>query len=94
MECEAPFFGTIKNSNLNLQKAKSLINNDSILVSLKDWHIIKSIDISTLKDKKLNTKLNFFIKIQKVENKKNEFNILGIYYYLSNNNNFNKSYFN
>ena len=94
MEYEAPFFGTIKNSNLNLQKAKSLINNDSILVSLKDWHIIKSIDISTLKDKKLNTKFNFFIKIQKVENKKNEFNILGIYYYLSNNNNFNKSYFN
>ena len=84
----------IDHSNLNLQKAKSLINNDSILVSLKDWHIIKSIDISTLKDKKLNTKFNFFIKIQKVENKKNEFNILGIYYYLSNNNNFNKSYFN
>ena len=94
MECEAPFFGTIKNSNLNLQKAKSLINNDSILVSLKDWHFIKSIDISTLKDKKLNTKLNFFIKIQKVENKKNEYDILGIYYYLSNNNNLEKSYFN
>ena len=94
MVCEDTFFGTIKNTNLNLQKAKSLINNDSKLISLKDWHVIKSIDISNLKDKKLNATLNFFIKIQKVENKKNEFNILGIYYYLSNNNNFNKSYFN
>ena len=94
MACEAPFFGAIKNTNINLQKAKSLINNDSILVSLKDWHIIKSIDISTLKDKKLNSTLNFFIKIQKTENTKNEFNILGIYYYLSNNNNFKKLYFN
>ena len=95
MECEAPFFGTIKHdSNKNLIKAKSLINNDSKLISLKDYYNIKSIDINSLRDKKLNTKLNFFIKIQKVENKKNEFNILGIYYYLSNNNNFEKSYFN
>lgn len=92
--CEDTFFGTIKNTNLNLQKAKSLINNDSKLISLKDWHIIKSIDTSTLKYKKLNTKLNFFIKIQKIENKKNKYDILGIYYYLSNNNNFEKSYFN
>ena len=94
MVCEDTFFGTIKNTNLNLQKAKSLINNDSKLISLKDWHVIKSIDISNLKDKKLNTKLNFFIKIQKIENKKNKYDILGIYYYLSNNNNFEKSYFN
>lgn len=92
---EDAFFGTIKHdSNKNLIKAKSLINNDSILVSLKDYYNIKSIDINILRDNKLNTFLNFFIKIQKVENKKNEFNILGIYYYLSNNNNFKKSYFN
>ena len=105
MECEAPFFGTIKNTNPNLQKAKSLINNDSKLVSLKDWHIIKSIDIRTLKNKKLNTTLNFFIKIQKVETpkkhnkknneknyKKNEFSILGIFCLLNNNTNIKKTY--
>ena len=92
---EDAFFGTIKHdSNKNLIKAKSLINNDSKLISLKDYYNIKSIDINSLRDKKLNTKLNFFIKIQKIENKKNEFNILGIYYYLSNNNNFKKLYFN
>ena len=92
---EDAFFGTIKHdSNKNLIKAKSLINNDSVLISLKDYYNIKSIDINNLQDNKLNTKLNFFIKIQKTENKKKEFNILGIYYYLSNNNNFKKLYFN
>ena len=92
---EDTFFGIIKDDNdQSLIKARSLINNDSILVSLKNYYNIKSIDINSLRDKKLNSTLNFFIKIQKTENTKNEFNILGIYYYLSNNNNFNKSYFN
>ena len=107
MVCEDAFFGIIKNSNINLQKAKSLINNDSILVSLKDWHIIKSIDINILKDKKLNTKLNFLIKIQEVETpkkrnkknnnknyKKNEFSILGIFCLLNNGTNIKKTYIN
>ena len=103
MVCEDPFFGTIKNTNLNLQKAKSLINNDSKLVSLKDWHVIRSIDISNLKAKKLNTTLNFFIKIQKVETpkkhnkknyKKNEFSVLGIYFLLNNGTNIKKTYIN
>ena len=109
IECNSTFFGTIKNTNLNLQKAKSLINNDSKLVSLKDWKIIKSIDISTLtlKKKKLNTKLNFFIKIQKVKApkkynkknnkknyKKNEFSILGIYFLLTKETNIRKTYIN
>ena len=66
----------------------------SLNETFKDYYNIKSIDINSLRDKKLNTKLNFFIKIQKTENKKKEFNILGIYYYLSNNNNFKKLYFN
>ena len=92
---EDAFFGIIKDDNAQgLIKARSLINNDSKLISLKDYYNIESIDINSLRDKKLNTKLNFFIKIQKTENKKNEFNILGIYYYLSNNNNFKKLYFN
>ena len=107
MVCEDAFLGIIKNSNINLQKAKSLINNDSILVSLKDWHIIKSIDINILKDKKLNTKLNFLIKIQEVETpkkrnkknnnknyKKNEFSILGIFCLLNNGTNIKKTYIN
>ena len=103
MVCEDTFFGTIKNTNLNLQKAKSLINNDSKLISLKDWHVIKSIDISNLKDKKLNATLNFFIKIQKVKTpkkrnkknyKKNEFSILGIYFLLNNGTNIKKTYIN
>ena len=89
------FFGIIKDDNdQSLIKARSLINNDSILVSLKNYYNIKSIDINSLRDKKLNSTLNFFIKIQKTENTKNKFNILGIYYYLSNNNNFKKLYFN
>ena len=47
------FFGTIKHdSNKNLIKAKSLINNDSKLISLKDYYNIKSIDINSLRDKK------------------------------------------
>lgn len=92
---EDAFFGIIKNDNAqSLIKARSLINNDSKLISFKDYYTIKSININSLRDKKLNTKLNFFIKIQKTENKKNEFNILGIYYYLSKNNNFKKLYFN
>ena len=92
---EDAFFGIIKDDNSqSFIKARSLINNDSKLISLKDYYNIKSIDINNLRDKKLNTKLNFFIKIQKTENKKKEFNILGIYYYLSNNNNFKKLYFN
>lgn len=92
---EDAFFGIIKDDNAqSFIKARSLINNDSKLISLKDYYNIKSIDINSLRDKKLNTKLNFFIKIQKTENKKKEFNILGIYYYLSNNNNFKKLYFN
>lgn len=92
---EDAFFGIIKDDNAkSFIKARSLINNDSKLISLKDYYNIKSIDINSLLDKKLNTKLNFFIKIQKIENKKKEFNILGIYYYLSNNNNFKKLYFN
>ena len=92
---EDAFFCIIKDDNSqSFIKARSLINNDSKLISLKDYYNIKSIDINNLRDKKLNTKLNFFIKIQKTENKKKEFNILGIYYYLSNNNNFKKLYFN
>lgn len=101
---EDAFFGTIKHdSNKNLIKAKSLINNDSILVSLKDYYNIKSIDINILQDNKLNTFLNFFIKIQKVETpkkrnkknyKKNEFSILGIYFLLNNGTNIKKTYIN
>ncbi len=101
---EDAFFGTIKHdSNKSLIKAKSLINNDSRLILLEDYYIIKSIDISTLKDKQLNTKLNFFIKIQKVETpkkrnkknyKKNEFSILGIYFLLNNGTNIKKTYIN
>lgn len=101
---EDDFFGTIKHdSNKNLIKAKSLINNDSILVSLKDYYNIKSIDINILRDNKLNTFLNFFIKIQKVETpkkrnkknyKKNEFSILGIYFLLNNGTNIKKTYIN
>ena len=88
---EDAFFGTIKHdSNKNLIKAKSLINNDSVLISLKDYYNIKSIDINSLRDKKL----NFFIKIQKVENKKNKYDILNLHCYLSNSNNFKKTYFN
>jgi len=68
---EDAFFGIIKNDNAqSLIKARSLINNDSKLISLKDYYNIESIDINSLRDKKLNTKLNFFIKIQKTENKK------------------------
>ena len=98
------FFGTIKHdSNKNLIKAKSLINNDSVLISLKDYYNIKSIDINNLQDNKLNTFLNFFIKIQKVETpkkrnkknyKKNEFSILGIYFLLNNGTNIKKTYIN
>ena len=101
---EDAFFGTIKHdSNKNLIKAKSLINNDSILISLKDYYNIKSIDINNLQDNKLNTFLNFFIKIQKVETpkkrnkknyKKNEFSILGIYFLLNNGTNIKKTYIN
>ena len=101
---EDAFFGTIKHdSNKNLIKAKSLINNDSILVSLKDYYNIKSININILQDNKLNTFLNFFIKIQKVETpkkrnkknyKKNEFSILGIYFLLNNGTNIKKTYIN
>ena len=101
---EDAFFGTIKHdSNKNLIKAKSLINNDSVLISLKDYYNIKSIDINNLQDNKLNTFLNFFIKIQKVEtpkkrNKKNynknEFSILGIYFLLNNGTNIKKTYIN
>ena len=99
---EDAFFGTIKHdSNKNLIKAKSLINNDSVLISLKDYYNIKSIDINNLQDNKLNTFLNFFIKIQKVETpkkrnkknyKKNEFSILGIYFLLNNGTNIKKTY--
>ena len=68
---EDAFLGTIKHdSNKSLIKAKSLINNDSVLISLKDYYNIKSIDINNLQDNKLNTFLNFFIKIQKVETPK------------------------
>ena len=101
---EDAFFGTIKHdSNKNLIKAKSLINNDSVLISLKDYYNIKSIDINNLQDNKLNTFLNFFIKIQKVETpkkrnkknyKKNEFSILGIYFLLNNGTNIKKTYIN
>lgn len=101
---EDDFFGTIKHdNNKNLIKAKSLINNDSILVSLKDYYNIKSIDINILRDNKLNTFLNFFIKIQKVETpkkrnkknyKKNEFSILEIYFLLNNGTNIKKTYIN
>lgn len=101
---EDTFFGTIKHdSNKNLIKAKSLINNDSVLISLKDYYNIKSIDINNLQDNKLNTFLNFFIKIQKVETpkkrnkknyKKNEFSILGIYFLLNNGTNIKKTYIN
>ena len=88
---EDAFFGTIKHdSNKSLIKAKSLINNDSMLILLEDYYIIKSIDINSLRDKKL----NFFIKIQKVENKKNKYDILNLHCYLSNSNNFKKTYFN
>lgn len=101
---EDAFFGTIKHdSNKSLIKAKSLINNDSVLISLKDYYNIKSIDINNLQDNKLNTFLNFFIKIQKVETpkkrnkknyKKNEFSILGIYFLLNNGTNIKKTYIN
>ena len=101
---EDAFFSTIKHdSNKNLIKAKSLINNDSVLISLKDYYNIKSIDINNLQDNKLNTFLNFFIKIQKVETpkkrnkknyKKNEFSILGIYFLLNNGTNIKKTYIN
>lgn len=101
---EDAFLGTIKHdSNKNLIKAKSLINNDSVLISLKDYYNIKSIDINNLQDNKLNTFLNFFIKIQKVETpkkrnkknyKKNEFSILGIYFLLNNGTNIKKTYIN
>ena len=101
---EDAFFGTIKHdSNKNLIKARSLINNDSKLISLKDYYNIKSIDINNLQDNKLNTFLNFFIKIQKVETpkkrnkknyKKNEFSILGIYFLLNNGTNIKKTYIN
>ena len=101
---EDSFFGTIKHdSNKSLIKAKSLINNDSVLISLKDYYNIKSIDINNLQDNKLNTFLNFFIKIQKVETpkkrnkknyKKNEFSILGIYFLLNNGTNIKKTYIN
>lgn len=101
---EDAFFCTIKHdSNKNLIKAKSLINNDSVLISLKDYYNIKSIDINNLQDNKLNTFLNFFIKIQKVETpkkrnkknyKKNEFSILGIYFLLNNGTNIKKTYIN
>ena len=101
---EDAFFGTIKHdSNKNLIKAKSLINNDSVLISLKDYYNIKSIDINNLQDNKLNTFLNFFIKIQKVETpkkrnkknyKKNEFSILGIFCLLNNGTNIKKTYIN
>ena len=101
---EDAFFGTIKHdSNKSLIKAKSLINNDSVLISLKDYYNIKSIDINNLQDNKLNTFLNFFIKIQKVETpkrrnkknyKKNEFSILGIYFLLNNGTNIKKIYIN
>lgn len=101
---EDAFFGTIKHdSNKNLIKAKSLINNDSVLISLKNYYNIKSIDINNLQDNKLNTFLNFFIKIQKVETpkkrnkknyKKNEFSILGIYFLLNNGTNIKKTYIN
>lgn len=101
---EDAFFGTIKHdSNKSLIKAKSLINNDSVLISLKDYYNIKSIDINSLRDKKLNSTLNFFIKIQKVETpkrrnkknyKKNEFSILGIYFLLNNGTNIKKTYIN
>ena len=104
---EDAFFGIIKDDNAqSLIKARSLINNDSKLVSLKDWHIIKyvdNVDINTLKEKKLNSTLNFFIKIQKVETpkkrnkknyKKNEFSILGIYFLLNNGTNIKKTYIN
>ena len=101
---EDAFFGTIKHdSNKSLIKAKSLINNDSRLILLEDYYIIKSIDINSLQDNKLNTFLNFFIKIQKVETpkkrnkknyKKNEFSILGIYFLLNNGTNIKKTYIN
>ena len=101
---EDAFFGTIKHdSNKSLIKAKSLINNDSVLISLKDYYNIKSIDINNLQDNKLNTFLNFFIKIQKVETpkkrnkknyKKNEFSILVIYFLLNNGTNIKKTYIN
>ena len=101
---EDAFFGTIKHdSNKSLIKARSLINNDSKLILLKDYYIIKSIDINILRDNKLNTFLNFFIKIQKVETpkkrnkknyKKNEFSILGIYFLLNNGTNIKKTYIN
>ena len=86
-----------------LLRLKSLINNDSVLISLKDYYNIKSIDINNLQDNKLNTFLNFFIKIQKVETpkkrnkknyKKNEFSILGIYFLLNNGTNIKKTYIN
>ena len=101
---EDAFFGIIKDDNdQSLIKARSLINNDSILVSLKNYYNIKSIDINSLRDNKLNTFLNFFIKIQKVETpkrrnkknyKKNEFSILGIYFLLNNGTNIKKIYIN
>jgi len=101
---EDAFFGTIKHdSNKSLIKAKSLINNDSRLILLEDYYIIKLIDINSLQDNKLNTFLNFFIKIQKVETpkkrnkkkyKKNEFSILGIYFLLNNGTNIKKTYIN
>ena len=101
---EDAFFGTIKHdNNKSLIKAKSLINNNSRLILLEDYYIIKSIDINSLQDNKLNTFLNFFIKIQKVETpkkrnkknyKKNEFSILGIYFLLNNGTNIKKTYIN
>ena len=101
---EDAFFGTIKHdNNKSLIKAKSLINNNSRLILLEDYYIIKSIDINSLQDNKLNTFLNFFIKIQKVETpkkrnkknyKKNEFSILVIYFLLNNGTNIKKTYIN
>lgn len=83
------FFGTIKNDKTqNIIKAKSLLNTDSKLISIKDYYRIKSIDTTCLK----NITLNFFVKIEEIKDKKNEFNILGIYFYLGNINNLTRIY--
>ena len=81
------FFGTIKNDKTqNIIKAKSLLNTDSKLISIKDYYRIKSIDTTK------NITLNFFVKIEEIKDKKNEFNILGIYFYLGNINNLTRIY--